>query len=188
MADKAITALNASGALTGAELLHVVQSGNSRKGTINEIPRPSNGFRGALVKKTADQTQNFQTGKQLTWDAEEYDTYGFHSTSSNNSRLTIPAGVTRVRLYGAVFMTGISTSADLFVYITKNGDSTWQGMAEQNSSTASGHSNVDIASLATGVITVSAGDYFELYTQAMGTDLSSTVEADHSYFAIEAMS
>lgn len=44
MADKEISDLPASGALTGAELLHVVQGGNSRKITLDEAFAASSRF------------------------------------------------------------------------------------------------------------------------------------------------
>ena len=49
-------------------------------------------FVGASVYSTADQTINTATDTALTWSDELFDTDGFHSTSTNTSRMTIPAG------------------------------------------------------------------------------------------------
>lgn len=47
---------------------------------------------GCRVKRTADFTVADSTWTALTFDAESYDPDGFHSTSSNTSRLTVPSG------------------------------------------------------------------------------------------------
>ena len=49
-------------------------------------------FVGASVYATTDQTINNATNTALTWSDELFDTDGFHSTSTNTSRMTIPAG------------------------------------------------------------------------------------------------
>jgi hypothetical protein len=49
-------------------------------------------FVGAYATKTAAQTLTNNTGTILTWNAERFDTDGFHDNSTNNSRMTIPAG------------------------------------------------------------------------------------------------
>jgi hypothetical protein len=54
-------------------------------------------FRGALAKKTSDQT--ITTDGFVTFDAEEYDTDSIHDNSTNNTRFTVPTGVTRVKLF-----------------------------------------------------------------------------------------
>jgi hypothetical protein len=50
------------------------------------------GFVGVGVKKTATQSISNSTDTALTFDAEDFDTDAFHDNSSNNTRLTIPAG------------------------------------------------------------------------------------------------
>jgi hypothetical protein len=49
-------------------------------------------FVGAYATKTAAQTLANNTATILTWNAERFDTDGFHDNSTNNSRMTIPAG------------------------------------------------------------------------------------------------
>jgi hypothetical protein len=49
-------------------------------------------FVGAYATKTAAQTLTNNTDTILTWNAERFDTDGFHDNSTNNSRMTIPAG------------------------------------------------------------------------------------------------
>jgi len=49
-------------------------------------------FVGASVYNTAAQSISTATNTLLTFDSEFFDTDGFHSTSSNTSRMTIPSG------------------------------------------------------------------------------------------------
>jgi hypothetical protein len=49
-------------------------------------------FIGCSVYKSANQTLSDETGTILTYDLENFDTDGFHSNTTNNSRITIPAG------------------------------------------------------------------------------------------------
>lgn len=60
-------------------------------------------FRGCSLKQTSTQQVNTGTSDMLEWDAEEYDTDGFHSIVTNNTRMTIPAGsnITKVIVGGA---------------------------------------------------------------------------------------
>jgi hypothetical protein len=56
-------------------------------------PAGAPGFVGCSLFDT-NPTQSIASGTNvaLTWDSESFDTDGFHSTSSNTSRITIPAG------------------------------------------------------------------------------------------------
>ena len=49
-------------------------------------------FIGCSLYKSADQSINNVTTTTITWDLEHYDTNTFHDNSTNNSRITIPAG------------------------------------------------------------------------------------------------
>ena len=49
-------------------------------------------FVGVRLTKSAAQSCANNTGTMITWDTETYDTDAFHSTSTNTSRITIPAG------------------------------------------------------------------------------------------------
>jgi len=50
-------------------------------------------FVGCSLTKTATQTANGATFTAITWNSENFDTDGFHSTVSNTSRITIPTGL-----------------------------------------------------------------------------------------------
>ena len=49
-------------------------------------------FVGVSCTGTGTQTINNSSWTMVTFDTEEYDTNGFHSTSTNTSRITIPSG------------------------------------------------------------------------------------------------
>lgn len=48
---------------------------------------------GVRATASGNQTISKDTDTSVTWDTEAYDTDGFHSTSSNTNRITIPAGM-----------------------------------------------------------------------------------------------
>jgi hypothetical protein len=50
------------------------------------------GFVGCSLYKTAVQSISNDTNTIINWDAEYFDTDGFHSNVTNNSRITIPSG------------------------------------------------------------------------------------------------
>jgi hypothetical protein len=58
-------------------------------------------FRGALVQLTADEAVAASTDAAIPWDAIVYDTDAFWS-AGNPTRLTVPAGVSKVRLKGNI--------------------------------------------------------------------------------------
>ncbi len=49
-------------------------------------------FVGVSCTGTGTQSINNTNWTMITWDTEQYDTDGFHSTSTNTSRITIPSG------------------------------------------------------------------------------------------------
>ena len=141
-------------------------------------------FRGALVRKSVNQTGvDYTTATAVVWDQEVYDTDGFHDNASNNSRLTIPAGVSKVRLSAQVV--GGSLTADLWFFagLRKNGaaGTDWDGVGR--SSTETGLTS-GVANMVSAVTPVMAGDYFEVYLQ-VETDTSIDLFAGSSWFAIE---
>jgi len=58
-------------------------------------------FSGALVTISSAQSIPHNTQDVLLFDTEEYDEGDWHSTSSNTSRLTVPANVSRIQLTGS---------------------------------------------------------------------------------------
>jgi hypothetical protein len=61
-------------------------------------------FVGCSIYNSATQSIPNGTDTNFTYDSEYFDTNGFHSTSSNTSRITIPTG------YGGKYLVNVSTS------------------------------------------------------------------------------
>lgn len=146
-------------------------------------------FSGALVKKAADQTTaNYSAGAVVTWDTETYDVGGWHDTGSNTSRLTVPSGVTHVRITGQVAVEAVASNSASYLYVIKNGDNNvaTRHINLPRASPAFTNGGDHFVNLASGPLAVSPGDYFELFYH-MPADSSVTINAAKSWFAIEAI-
>lgn len=134
-------------------------------------------FKGALVSNSTTQSIPNNTNTVLTWDTEVYDTDGFHSTSSNTSRLTIPAGVTRVRLTSMTVFDVNATGFRQAVFL-KNGSPAFPGRGGTSSPGITG-SGVYVL-MVSPILEVTAGDYLEVRAyqnsggalNVLGTDVS----------------
>jgi hypothetical protein len=133
-------------------------------------------FAGALIAANASKSLSATTWTALNNLGEIiYDTNNFVSTPS---RLTIPAGVSKVKLSGAA--TGASATAQFITRIRKNGS------ADISQSTAVDiDSSGDDSSVAiTPVLNVSANDYFELWAYSENTRTVSSSNV-YTWFSIE---
>jgi hypothetical protein len=142
-------------------------------------------FSGAMVKKAADQTAaNYSAGSVVTWDTEVLDVGGWHDTGSNTSRITVPSGVSYVRLTANITITSLTANVDTYVLMIKNGD-TNAATRSINLPVALEDSAAVFAAmqLVTGPLAVTPGDYFEIWPLIPG-DSSITLE-DYSWFAVE---
>jgi len=136
---------------------------------------------GALVTKAADETTaNYTAGAVVPWTAEDHDDTSFHDNSTANSRITIPAGVTRVDLTASIYITSL-TANYISVQFLKNGATEFAGAAAADSIVA-GVSTRQTNISATQV-PCTAGDYFEVFL-FISTDNSVTIEANYSNFAV----
>lgn len=68
----------------------IAVSGGGTVWTVEAAPAAV--FSGAIVRKSGNQSHPNNTWIRLTYELEDLDTDGFHSTSSNTERFTIPAG------------------------------------------------------------------------------------------------
>lgn len=146
-------------------------------------------FRGALVKKAADQTgADYTAGAVIAWDAESSDTDGFHDTVTNNSRLIIPAnkGITRVRVGFQVSVNSFTALKYCFAILQKSTGGGAAGSAFDGTARASSTENMVFPMLNawTPSIPVIDGDYFHVYFQAE-VDTAIDIQAGVSWFAIE---
>lgn len=141
-------------------------------------------FKGALVKPAADQTaKNFVSATAVDFDAEVYDVGGWHDNSVNNSRLTVPAGVTKVRVTGGAALAAVIVNDHIQLRLQANGSGAVPGLARTH---ADVQSSAPSLSASSGIIEVVEGDYFEMLLDT-ATDTSITVTAAETWFAIQAV-
>ena len=116
--------------------------------------------RGAMVKKSTDQTgANYTTPTAIAWDAEVYDTNAIHDTATNNTRLTIPAGVSRVQLGCTLTLGNVGNPSLSVLWLKKNGSASFDGFCGLDKiGTGNPDPNLTCTS---GPIAVTEGDYFE---------------------------
>ena len=133
-------------------------------------------FVGCSASSSVDLTLSNNTFTAITWNTERFDTDGFHNTSTNTSRMTIPSGKAgKYLVTGNVDFDGNATGVrELRIY--KNGTAylgTWTA-----ASTAFPSANV------VAIMDLSVADYVELYAkQDSGSNQTlyiSTVSGDFS--------
>lgn len=182
MADKTINDLTAATAMAATDLFEIENAGgNSRKLTGAQIV--SYLRRGCLLYSSGQTGLNATSDTALAFANESYDTDSLHSTVTNNSRITIPSGVSKVRLSAGSLFQNVTANAEVIGYIRKNGSgSGYAGMPHAMCDTSFTFPRVNLYS---AVIPVTGGtDYFEFVINCAG-DSSIDVLADFTWFACE---
>lgn len=138
---------------------------------------PSSGstFSGVLLTNSASQSISNNTTTAVTWATETFDTDGFHSTSSNTSRITIPAGKAGYYHVGAQLEVDNSTSGGKTMYIYKNGAIVKRFIIvpSANYPSANMHLTMNLA----------VNDYVEIYyIQTTGTTQNVISDAENGTF------
>lgn len=142
---------------------------------------PTGEFHGVRVTETTDQTiTTGGTGALVTFSAETYDTNGYHSTSSQTSRITIPTGRDGYyHITGKVrwdTVTGAGTYRRIRLYKNGSDISTAQG-AESIFREGYGGPPIDT------ILYLTAGDYIELNADHdRGSDLTLKNSFAAAYF------
>ncbi len=127
-------------------------------------------FRGALVNDSSEFTMTTGVQADLDFNNEEYDTDNIHDTSVNPSRLTVPAGVTRVQLWCQIAGTGDETFGDFIIQLIKNGSGLPKGGFHINLEQTT--SLFKMTTIST-VLEVNPTDFFELRVfQNSGGDMT----------------
>lgn len=136
-------------------------------------------FSGARVKKSVDQTAaDYTTGTALTFDAEVFDTDGYHSTVSATSRLVAPFDG-YYELFGTIGTS--SGTGDTYRHCE-----IIRGVANQIEGSmgfVEGGNTLNRMAVASGPVFATAGTYWELFLR-QETDASITVEEDQTFFSI----
>lgn len=185
MVAKTISELTAAGTLGGTELFVITDGdGNSRKVTLDELKTfintdptvvPSSvPYSGARVVRTSD--VGISGVLVVAWQSEERDTDSFWSAGAP-TRLTVPTGVTKVKVSASARLTG--SGVLLQAAFLKN------GAASAGLGTQSG--TVQDIFVGSDVLDVVAGDYFEvqLFTGSGATVEATTSGIARTWFAME---
>ena len=129
---------------------------------------------GALVYKTSNQIMT--SGAAVTWDAATYDDASAYAGGSP-TRLTVPAGITRVRFSAGLLGSG---AANALYSLHKNGLEVYAGGMGLQPNT-----NV-VATHKSAILVVIAGDYFEIVCDDISTGTTVIGSIAHaSWFAME---
>lgn len=113
---------------------------------------------------------------------ETFDTDAIHDTSSNPSRMTVPSGVSKIRMQGQAVHTATGTSANAIgLQIGKNGSASYAGSPRMIAETTTASGSIQIIS---PVLVVTPGDYFELFFYSE-SDTSVVLIANQTWFAME---
>lgn len=82
-------------------------------------------FKGVSCTKSSAQSINSATWTAVTFDAEDFDTDAFHSTSTNTSRITVPSGLGGKYLFNGVIGFASNANGDRSIRLIKNGTTTY---------------------------------------------------------------
>jgi hypothetical protein len=115
--------------------------------------------KGCGIYNTGSQSVNNTTDTTLSWNAQLWDTDNYHSTSTNPSRMTIPAGLGGKYLLTGTLAYGGSAVGARFVSIRVNGASSFYISSSTNLGAVF---NVSIPYAMT--LALNAGDYLEIST------------------------
>ena len=150
-------------------------------GTVTVIPE----MIGCMTTRADDFVdQDFTTATAIPWDTDVYDSDGFHSLVTNNTRITIPAGqhFIKARLTASLGFLSIGSNMTVIVQIRKNGSLEYNGVGAINTNT--GIASTAQVSCSTPVIPIADNDYFEVFVQVLG-DAAVTIDASRSTFSIQ---
>jgi hypothetical protein len=157
--------------VTGGNWISVIKVGS---GTLGESI-------GAVVRNSTTQSIATGTPDGLTFDEEDYDTDGFHSTSVNTERLTIPTGLGgKYLVWGKTYIAAHATGTRI-ANIYKGGAA--YELADQRKPDGT---NVDVLRFSS-VMDLNAGDYIEFFvTQDSGGALNfgSATDSANSIFGL----
>lgn len=159
-----------------------VLTADSAEATGMKWATPASGttFAGCRVFDSGTQNISNTTETDITWNSETFDTDGYHSTSSNTERMTIPAGKAGYYLVQTVIRYNTNTSGKTEIYLVKTSGATDTQFALSTAPAAS-----DSGQLASGIVYLAVSDYVrvKVYQNSGGTVTINKVSS-FSYFSI----
>ena len=137
-------------------------------------------FSGCSVRQSSGQSISNTTQTDLTFDTEDFDTDGYHSTATNTNRITIPTGKSGYFLVSARTAFGANTSGTRINWLIKNG-------ATYLSTVYVGAAVADNTSVVTSaIISLVAGDYIAINAyQTSGSTLTTATDQGKTNFSIQ---
>jgi hypothetical protein len=111
---------------------------------------------GLNMGNSADQSTNNTTETTLSWNTEFWDVGGYHSTSTNTSRITIPSGKGGKYLLNGFLVFPANATGARYIGFKKNGGSADFICSGDGNGTYSTYLNFSIT------IEAAAADYFEI--------------------------
>jgi len=140
----------------------------------------------AKMRNSTTQSIPNNTSTALTWDTEDFDTVGGHSTVTNTSRYTVQAGYGGYYLAHAAVAWASSATGVRDVWVSKNGTEIPGSMITVEAPPAGVWSQIT----ATIVGPLVAGDYLEAFVLqtsggALSTDTGGASSARQSRFEIQ---
>jgi hypothetical protein len=128
-------------------------------------------FRGVLCRNVTTLTgiNASVSDYAIPWAKHEFDTDGFHSTTTNTERVTIPigSGITKVRLRAWAYGINVVALSNNNLAFWKNGSATFNGagqMTEQNRNFTE-----FCLAIESGILDVVEGDYFDVRVYSSDT-------------------
>lgn len=143
--------------------------------------------RDALVYNSGSISVPNITNTVITFDSEDHDTDNIHDTVTNNSRLTVPSGVIKIKLSLKIeFLTNSTGNRE--VYVRKNNLTTYTGFmyATQIPITSTSTTTFSSICMTSPPLDVIAGDYFEVFAfQNSGGAINVKGGNSGSWFSME---
>jgi hypothetical protein len=140
-------------------------------------------FKGVSVIQSGAGTQSIATNTitALTFDSEDWDTDGFHSTSVNTSRLTIPTGLGGYYLISFNYVFATNATGLRNGLIRKNGSDICT-MADVSAISAIAYPGYSFQT----ILNLAAADYLEVFVyQTSGGNLNTYKRSNDRPFVIQ---
>lgn len=143
-------------------------------------------FRGSIVNNASDSGSTNFNNTTLTFDSETVDTDTLHSTSSNTSRFTIPAGLNGryAILHAQVELTSVTGGSNGYAFISKggagSGDFDGAGLQNQTLNTALLFGWINVESQP---VVLATNDIFEVVLAC--SDTTTILQSENSHWSIE---
>jgi hypothetical protein len=141
-------------------------------------PAAGASFKGCTAYKNgSNQSVSSETATVITYDAEEFDTDSFHSTSTNTSRFTIPAGLAGKYQIAVVAQISSNSTGYRQFNILKNGTAVSRNVA-------AAVNGLNTVANVVAVLDLAVADYVELMVYQNGGSLNADAGQTQQRFSL----